>query len=215
MDSMTDLARSAVEQMPPQFRFRESDAEIILRHRDPLLALKGEFVAGFYDVLYQHAPTARVFHEGERPEREETMGAWWRRTVSGPLDDDYFAWMASIGLAHVLRGVTNPMMLAMTDHLVMFVFDNLPRIAGFGLDLENRPTQAEEELAQRAAFDLAFAVSRLGSTMGAVVAHSAGEATGAALYEVAGMSTPLLTRLRDQEIAAALERVRGTGLGAR
>jgi hypothetical protein len=117
MDSMTDLARSAVEQMPPQFRFRASEAEIIVRHRDPLLELEREVVIGFHDVLYQHPPTAHVFRDGERAEREDTMAA-----------------------------------------------------------------------------------------------HSSSEATAAALYEVAGMSTPLLTRLRDQEVAAALTRVR-TGAG--
>lgn len=123
MDSMRDIAREAMAQMPPGCQLQRSDGEIIARHRDLLLGLERELVTGFYDTLFAHGVTAAVFAEGERPTREDTLGAWWRRTVRGPLDDDYFAWMALVGLVHVIREVSNPMMLAMTEYVRTMVAD--------------------------------------------------------------------------------------------
>ena len=81
------MARTALVQMPPESRFREADARLIARYRDPLLALEGEVVKRFYDSLYAHPATSAVFVDGERPAREKTLIVWWRRTLEGPLDD--------------------------------------------------------------------------------------------------------------------------------
>jgi hypothetical protein len=29
---------------------------------------------------------------------------WWKRTIEGPVDEDYWAWQAYVGLIHVKRG---------------------------------------------------------------------------------------------------------------
>lgn len=192
MHSMTEVARHAVEQMPPACRFRTQDAQIIYEHKELLLGLEPEVVKGFYDTLYDHGPTAAVFVEGERPDRETTLSHWWRRTVNGPLNEQYFAWMAMVGLVHVLRGVQNPMMLAMADYTVGVVADRLVD-AAIG--------QADGER-------LVEAFRRLASTVGAIITSGYDQAVVDALYNVAGMPEALLRRLRDQEVSAALETAR-------
>ncbi|MEI2730574.1 MAG: protoglobin domain-containing protein [Dermatophilaceae bacterium] len=193
MDSMRDIAREAMAQMPPGCQLQRSDGEIIARHRDLLLGLERELVTGFYDTLFAHGVTAAVFAEGERPTREDTLGAWWRRTVRGPLDDDYFAWMALVGLVHVIREVSNPMMLAMTEYVRTMVAD-----------------QARTALADPHERGLLVdAFGRLASTVGAVITYAYDHAVASALFEVAGMPAPLLRRLRNAEVAAALKAARG------
>jgi hypothetical protein len=76
-----EVARAAIGQMPPETRFRPEDAQAIARHRALLLSWTEELVQKFYDTLFAHPPTRAVFREGERPEREETLRNWWRKTV--------------------------------------------------------------------------------------------------------------------------------------
>jgi hypothetical protein len=193
---LTGIARSAVDQVPPGRRFQRGDSEVITGRRDLLLSLERDLVASFYDTLFAHPPTAAVFAEGERPAREDQLARWWRRTVTGPHDDRYFAWMAMVGLVHVVRGVSNPMMLAMKDHVVDFVVD---RTQEAGL----HPGEADE---------LAGAFGRLFSTIAAIIALGYDRAVVDALYSVVGIPEALLTRMRTQEAAASLARAREAGL---
>jgi len=72
-------------------------AAVIAANADALVAFGPEIAKGFYDTLYGHGPTEEIFHEGERPMREQTLIGWWERTARGPIDDDYWAWMAMVG----------------------------------------------------------------------------------------------------------------------
>lgn len=193
MTKMLEIAREALEQMPPQTRFRPEDAAIIARHKDVLLAWTDELVKAFYDSLFVHPPTQRVFREGERPEREKTLENWWRRTVEGPLDDAYFAWMAKVGLVHVVRGVENPMMLAMASFVSEFV--------------EKRTHEAKLPEAD----PLTEAFYRLSMAVGAVITHGYDRYRALALYNVAGMEPALLERLTVEEARGMLEAIRKEG----
>lgn len=192
MESMHEIAQAAISQIPPSGRLRDEDREIILRNKDHLLELGPQIVKSFYDTLFAHPETAAVFREGERPAREGTLVNWWTRTVNGPLDDTYFSWMALVGLVHVIRNVTNPMMLAMSDHVAQLVSDEA---ASF-------PISSEEQMKLVAAF------GRLSSMVRAIITWGYDHAVSAALFEVAGMPEALLARLRDQEIVAALSDAR-------
>ena len=193
MQKMIELARTAVDQMPPDCRFRPEDADTIYNHKELLLGLEPELVKGFYDTVYEHPATASVFVEGERPDREATLSQWWRRTVNGPLNEQYFAWMAMVGLVHVMRGVQNPMMLAMADWTVGVIAEKVADAAIGSADAEQ----------------LVEAYRRLASTVGAIITSGYDQAVIDALYNVAGMPEALLRRLRDQEVAAALDAARG------
>jgi hypothetical protein len=185
---MHEIAQAARDQLPPACRFTPEDALVIRDHKEVLLGLEDGVVKAFYDTLLAHGPTAAVFVDGERPAREVTLSQWWRRTVTGPLDDQYFDWMAMVGLVHVIRGVTNPMMLAMAEFTVTFVAE---QAAGAEID------KAEADR-------LIEAFRRLTSTVGAIITCGYDHAVVSALYNVAGMPEALLRRLRNQEIVEAL-----------
>lgn len=192
MDAMRTLALRAIDEMPPISRLRAQDAEVIARHRDALLALEAGLIRGFYDTVYGHPVTARVFKDGEREDREHTLTDWWRRTVNGPLDEDYFAWMALVGLVHVIRRVSNPMMLSMVNYVRQAVVDHA----------QSWPITDADRLALTDAF------GRLGAQVAAVITYSYDHAVVDALFNVAGMPPTLLERLRDQEVASTLSHAR-------
>ncbi|MCS6867863.1 protoglobin domain-containing protein [Thermus sp.] len=107
-------AQETWSQLPPQARFRPlEDGKVLARYASLMEGWTEEVVQGFYDTLFAHPATKRVFREGERPEREKTLRDWYLRTLRGPFNGQYFAWQALVGLVHVRRGVTNGMMAAM------------------------------------------------------------------------------------------------------
>lgn len=111
-EKLKEIARQAMEEIAQEARFRPEDHQVLLKHKDKLLAITDDLIKTFYDSLFATPSTRKVFHEGERPEREKTLRDWWKRTIEGPVDEDYWAWQAYVGLLHVKRAVTNPMMLA-------------------------------------------------------------------------------------------------------
>ncbi|MGC8877009.1 protoglobin domain-containing protein [Thermus sp.] len=190
MVDLKEIAKKALEQMPPEARFSPEDAQVIARHRDLLLSWSEEFVQAFYDTLFAHPPTRALFREGERPEGEETLRGWWRRTVEGPLDETYFAWMVKVGLAHVYRKVENPMMLAMADFAVGFVG---ARASSMGL------------------VELAVAFNRLMGSVRAVIAYGYDFFQKLALHNVVGMEPALLDRLSLEEARSFLGKLKERG----
>ncbi|WP_130875483.1 protoglobin domain-containing protein [[Pseudopropionibacterium] massiliense] len=185
METLHTIACEAADQIPPQRVLRDQDRDVIRRHRDWLLTLGPDVAEAFGDVLYSRLP------EGAGASRE-SLENWWGRTVNGPWDDDYLAWMALVGLVHVTRRITNPMMLAASDHVVQLVAD---AAVLSGIPDDDR----------RALLD---AVGRVAGIVRVVIAWSHERAVSAALYEAAGMPEGLLARLRDQEVGAFLERAR-------
>lgn len=183
-DFFTRLAQSALEQMPPEDRFSQEDAEVLLRHRDLLASLGEELVQAFYNALFAHPTTRAVFREGERPKREETLRTWWRRTLEGPFDLDYWAWQARVGLIHLRRGVTNPMMLGHAAFVARFVGERVAHVE-------------EGRLAQ--------AVSRLMATVSSLIAQGYNEVFVEAARSFTGQSRKLLERT----VTLALEGVAG------
>ena len=189
MSKTLEIAREALQQMPPETRLRPEDAAVIARHKEILLSWIPELVQGFYDALFAHTPTRKIFHEGERPAREKTLVDWWTRTVEGPLDEEYFAWMAKVGLVHVVRGVENPMMLAMCSFVAEFV------------DRRSREAKLPE------AEPLSEAFYRLSMVVGAVITYGFDRYQALALYNVAGMEPALLERLTAEEARRLLAEI--------
>ncbi|WP_088312701.1 protoglobin domain-containing protein [Kineosporia sp. R_H_3] len=200
MKTMHETALEAIGLIPAERRFRPQDAAAITEHRDLLLSIEPDLIKGFYDTLYAHPPTAQVLGIDERPSREETLSGWWRRTVNGPLDEDYFAWMAMVGLVHVVRNVTNPMMLPMVEFVSSTATAKIHASA----------------MPPDAAADLVDAVRRLCATVASIITYGYDQAVVSALYSVAGMPEGLLRRLRDQEVESELAKSRTElGLAAR
>ncbi len=87
-------------------------AEVLKRYADTLAKWDDFMAKAFYDTLFSYRPTASVFREGERAEREETLKAWYRKVVSGEYDEDFWDWQYHrVGLSHVARAIPNEFML--------------------------------------------------------------------------------------------------------
>ncbi len=184
------IAKKALSDMPPETRFGARDAAVIRKNAAALLAAKEPFVKRFYDILFAHPPTQAVFAEGERAERERTLGEFFERVVQGPHDEEFFAWLAYVGPVHVVRGVTNPMMLAMLGFLVDFVREN------------TRALPDHEALVS--------AFTRLATSMGAIIAYGYETAWKKALENVIGIP-PTLTERTVHEEAQRLFPLRSRG----
>lgn len=188
MSSLVVITRAILEQMPPIVRFRLDDAQLIMAHQQLLLGLEGKLVVGFYDTLFAHAPTKAIFKDGERPAREQTLRDWWRRTLSGPFDGNYWTWQALVGLIHVKRKVKNPMMIAMWGWLLQTLRQEL------GGQL---PAGTLEPLLD--------SFTRLAATVQALTAESYLEHYIKALCEATGFEPELLDRLVSNEIDTLLQ----------
>jgi hypothetical protein len=167
-EKLKEIARQAIEDMALEARFRPEDHQVLLKHKDKLLALTDDLVKTFYDTLFATPSTRKVFHEGERPEREKALRDWWQRTIEGPVDEEYWAWQAYVGLLHVKRVVTNPMMLGqafMIEDLVRTHLDD-PEVAG--------------------------AMRRLMATVAAIIAYGYEKAQLLAVEESTGMGQELI-----------------------
>ena len=167
-EKLKEIARQAIEDMALEARFRPEDHQVLLKHKDRLLSLSDTLVRVFYDALFATPSTRKVFHEGERPEREKTLRDWWQRTIEGPVDEDYWAWQAYVGLIHVKRVVTNPMMMGqafMIEDLVRTHLDD-PEVAG--------------------------AIRRLMATVAAIIAYGYEKAQLLSIEETTGISQELI-----------------------
>lgn len=83
--------------------------------------------------IWTSVPSSRTdsTSSGASPVREvssSVMPAPRVGPVRGPIDDNYWAWMSMVGLIHVIRRVTNPMMLSMTDFVAGYVSNNAHRL---------------------------------------------------------------------------------------
>jgi len=119
------MARDIVAQMPPATRFNDEDARTLFAYRKVLLGFEPKLVQGFYDTVFAHPPTKAIFSDNERPAREQTLRTWWRRTIRGPFDDNYWEWQVLVGLIHVKRKVKNPMMIGMWGFVLTELNDEL------------------------------------------------------------------------------------------
>ena len=179
-----EMVDSILAQLVPAALPQGHDLQALVDHRDWLLAQEDALVALFYDTLYDYPATAAVFVDGERVAREQTLRNWWQRTVGTPIDIDYFRWMAFVGIVHIRRGVTNPMMLSM-----------LQVVSGHVV------TSARAALGDRAAVDLQEAFSRISTTVGAVIAEAYTRCYVGALEDLAGLDPKLTARMLSLEVS--------------
>lgn len=178
-----DLTVQILAQIPPTSQFTPESTAAIARNRDFLLSLEPQLVAAFYDSLYAHPPTAGIFHSGERPDREETLRRWWRRTVGSPIEQSFWEWQTLVGIVHVRRHVSNAMMLAQWALIIDFV-----------------RSEAEKKLPPKEVAALAKAFTQLSFTAGALTAESYTRTYIEALNEVAGLEPALSERMVRMEV---------------
>ncbi|MGQ9896582.1 MAG: protoglobin domain-containing protein [Acidobacteriota bacterium] len=108
---ITEMVQKVLQDTPQGLLFSEEDSRVILQNKALLLTITDDLVKVFYDTLFDHPSTRAVFHEGERPAREETLRNWWTQVCEGPHDEKFWQHMAYVGFVHIKRKVSNTMML--------------------------------------------------------------------------------------------------------
>ncbi len=107
----------------------KEDLEILKKHKDIALQWTDDLVKSFYDTLFAYEPTASVFKEGERKEREKTLSEWYRGLFE-EADKNFFIWQWYVGIVHIKRKVYNRYMLGMISKVQQIFMDkaiqNLP-----------------------------------------------------------------------------------------
>ncbi len=186
MNIISELRQRVISEVPPEWRFRAEDAQILAKHKTFLLSMTEDLVKGFYDSLFMHAPTKAIFHDGERPEREASLKQWWQKVVEGSNDEKFWDWITGVGLLHVKRKVKNNMMIAAWGYILNFV-------KGRAM---NHLTKEEGEA-------LIEALVRLSKTTEAFISEGYMEVYLKALQEGSGMNAHLM----DQMVSVELERV--------
>lgn len=116
--NLYELTRSIIDSIPAQQRFTAADEALLMQHKSALLALEDELVKGFYDEIEANPSINALLGEGARAQRETTLRRWWQRTLAGPIDDQYWAWQALVGVVHIKVGVKNPMMMGMWNWIL-------------------------------------------------------------------------------------------------
>jgi hypothetical protein len=101
--------------------FTPEDGKVLATHQDTLRQWVKEMVTMFYDTLFGYANTAKVFHEGERPAREQTLSQWLEKVFSGKVDEAFWEHQWLVGLVHVWRKIPNSQMLGMMSMLQQFI----------------------------------------------------------------------------------------------
>ncbi|HMV83615.1 MAG TPA: protoglobin domain-containing protein [Blastocatellia bacterium] len=190
--TLNGLREKVFEQFPPEMRFTAEDAAIIVRHREMLLSWESTIIKKHYDMLYSHAPTRQIFREGERERLEGLLSIWWRRVINGPIDDQFWNWMVYVGLAHVLRKVKNPMMIAAWGYIANNVVT--------GINAEEAKGTIHSDEARL----LVIAFIKLGKIFTSLV----GDGYLSGLAEATGTNLALLETLASQEVGTLMERVR-------
>lgn len=185
---MATIAAAAIDQTPAIRRVSQEQAELIAEHAALLVGLAPDIAREFLATLYSEPDSASLLAETNRQALEESLISWWIRTVTGPIDQAYWTWIATIGLIHLSHHVPISTMLAMTDLAADYA-------AG---------TLADQAMPEPQRTTLVAALRRVSAMTGVIVGHAYEHAVSSALFEVAGMPEALLSRLRDQEIAQAL-----------
>ena len=188
------LQAEILQEMVPEARVNAHDAAAIARHTELLLSMEDDLVGAFYETLFAHRPTAAVFDLDERSAREETLRHWWRRTVTGPLDEGYWTWMGVVGVVHIRRGVRNPMMLSMMAFVERFVHDQVH--------------EADLPAGEAEALDEAFA--HLCATTATVISESYTQSYVSALQALGGLNPKLLATMLSIEIRAVEDAARAS-----
>ncbi|MCK6425196.1 MAG: protoglobin domain-containing protein [Burkholderiaceae bacterium] len=111
--NLYELTRSIIDSIPEQQRFSTHDEALLQRFKAPLLALEDDLVRGFYDEIEANPKINALLGDGARAQRELTLRRWWQRSLAGPIDEQYWAWQALVGVVHIKVGVKNSMMMGM------------------------------------------------------------------------------------------------------
>ena len=146
----------------------------------------------FYDTLFAHNRTAAVFHEGERPIREESLTRWYHSLFNVDDEDKFWRNQIIIGFHHIRRHTNNEYMIGMAHKVRLIFRDNIVKTLG-----------CERGLEVSTAFD------RIMDTVVGLTAEIYDAMSNVAFSESTGTSQALLDMLIQESVDEIQEQVLG------
>ncbi len=169
----------------------EEDFEILGRHAAITQQWADDAVQAFYDTLFAYPPTSVVFREGERPEREATLRAWYLEVTSGTIRGDFWNHQWIVGLVHIKRQVTNSFMISMVSRLQLVFLE-----------------KCLATLDQAAAEAVFGAFKRVTDIVLGLIAEGYHQGYIEAVTDVTGMNAALIDRMADVAVDKLLTKAR-------
>jgi hypothetical protein len=172
----------------------EQDYQVLSEYADITQKWADEIVKEFYDTLFGHKPTAEVFREGERPDREVTLRNWYLEVTSGKISSDFWRRQWLVGLVHIPRKVSNRFMFGMMSRVQQIFLRKC--LEAF------EPLQAER---------IYSAFKRLTDVVAGLIAESYYLSYIEAMEHVGGLRMALIQRMIDVEITQKIGVARKQG----
>ncbi|RMF54523.1 MAG: hypothetical protein D6748_16315 [Calditrichaeota bacterium] len=167
----------------------EEDFQILREFAPHTNSWSTDIIPKFYDLLFGYAPTAKLFHQQERPIREETLRNWFSELISGDIDRSFWKYQWETGLLHVKRGVRNHMMIAMMSQLqILFL------------------KKCIEEFEWEDAIELFCAFKRITDTITGLIAEGYFEKYLESIESMSGIKKRVIQRMVDLEIPSVLKK---------
>lgn len=192
--TLKQLQISIMEQMPEEWRFREEDSEIIRKHKDILLAYTDEILEEFFKTLLSYPSMKSIMDKMSEDEVKsvvERFRKFWIRLIEGPHDDSFWDWMTYVGLLHVKRRITNPMVLASWFYFRAKCMEKI-----------------KDKLSMEEAIDLIKALERASTTAAALTAEAYFQIYLQCVEQATGINRDLLEKLVDIAIKDVEDKIR-------
>jgi hypothetical protein len=99
--------------------FEKKDIETLKLRKDLLISWADEIIDHFYDVLLRDEKAKSILekHNINLEKLKEGNKNWYKRIVSGEVDEEFFKYSFYVGLLHIYYGVDNDLMIFMADVL--------------------------------------------------------------------------------------------------
>lgn len=172
----------------------EDDAVVLNDHAKLIANWVPSIVQEFYDALFAYEPARKIFNEGERPAREETLRLWLTSLAGGSHDKSFWHQQWVVGLVHVKRHVGNSLMLSMNSRIQLLVLN-----------------KCLEELPGPEAVRLFTAFKRTTDVITGLIAEGYHQGYRETVEEMTGMKGGLLDRMADVAVDRLLEKARSEG----
>ncbi len=124
-EKLNILVTQITRNLPKETLFNDQDAATLQQHQAVLLQLGPDMVFHFYETIFKHDKTREIFAPNERPAREHDFTKWWQKSITGPFNQEYWAWQAFVGVIHVKREVDNSMMTSMWSWMLNYTSEQL------------------------------------------------------------------------------------------
>lgn len=171
--------------------FVADDCKVMRENAAVLQTWAQDLVDAFYNTLYGHGSTAKVFQEGERPHREKTFSDWYLEITSGEIDDDFWQRQWFVGLVHVKRQVDNQFVVGIMGRIQKIFLEKCMTVF--------EPAKAEQVFS---------AFKHITDVIAGLIVEGYKQQYLSAVERTSGISPALIERMATNEAAAMLDEAR-------